>query len=198
MRIPARLLAGLRENLRFMLAGSHSPAQLNCVVAVAHALATSFLLSKRSAGRLSVLHGLNHSDLAYDCIADIFQLNEGGTYVQLSAYFAGINLKLASEEETLAHLRRLVFSKVNHGIFRLYSESDPVLAKILRNIKLAIASLGSFVELQRFDESCIAPSLCETNEHLPAPRWRKSNDRCEGSRVETKPYQSFSQSFPFV
>lgn len=169
MLIPVKLLTGLRENLRSILAGSHSPAQLNCVVAVAHALATSFLLSKRSAGRLSVLHGLNHSDIAYDCIAEIFEKNERGEYMQLGAYFAGVNLGDTSDQEILAHFRRLVFSKVNHGIFRLYNEADPVLSKILRNLKLAIISLNNFNEVQRFDEACIAPSLSETNEHLPEP-----------------------------
>jgi hypothetical protein len=169
MQIPVKLLTGLRENLQALIARSHSHAQLNCVVAFAHALAKAFLLSKRSVGRLSDLHGLNHSDIAYDCIAEIFQQNEHGEYVQLNAYFAGVNLHGASDQEALAHLRRLVFSKVNHGIFRLYNEADPVLSKILRNVKLAIISLNNFVEVERFDEACIAPSLCETNEHLPEP-----------------------------
>jgi hypothetical protein len=68
----------------------------------------------------------------------------------------------------LVYLRRLVFSKVNQAIFRLYNEADPSLAKILRNIKLAIYSLKHFVEVERFGEACITPSLCETLEHLPA------------------------------
>ncbi len=54
------------------------------------------------------------------------------------------------------------------SIFRLYSEADPTLSKILRNVKLAVVSLQNFVEVEKFGESCIAPSLCEMNEHLPS------------------------------
>jgi hypothetical protein len=74
----------------------------------------------------------------------------------------------ARDEEMLAHVRRLVFSKVNHGIFRLYSEIDPTLAKILRNIKIAINTLKNFTEFERFGELCIAPCACNMLEELPA------------------------------
>ncbi len=168
MHHPSILQQHLRENLCGLLSGNHTPGQLNGVIRVAHALATAFLASKRSSGTLSVSHGLSVSDLAYDCIADIFQRNDAGVFVQINAYFSSVPLDAIADEELLAHLRRLVFSKVNHGVFRLFNESDPTLAKILRNTKLAIAALGQFVESERFGEHCIAPSMCETLEHLPS------------------------------
>jgi len=45
MQILVKLLTGLRENLRALIAKPHSRAQLNSVVRVAHALAQAFLLS---------------------------------------------------------------------------------------------------------------------------------------------------------
>ena len=161
------LSKNLRENILAILAGSHTNDQLNRLIAVSHTLAYSFLASKTTTGTLVSVYGLNASDLAYDCIAEIFQKDVEGNYIQLYSYFRGLSLTSTREEEILAHLRRLVFSKVNQGIFRLYSEADPTLAKILRNIKIAINSLKNFTEVERFGEPCIVPGLCETMEECP-------------------------------
>jgi hypothetical protein len=68
----------------------------------------------------------------------------------------------------LTHVRRLVFSKVNHRIFRIYNELDPGLGKILRNVKLAVHTLRNFSEVERYGELYLVPGLCDTLEHLPA------------------------------
>jgi len=162
-----KLAADLKLTLQGLVSGSHTRQQINHVVRVAHALSTAFLASKRSSGTLMGLHGINLSDLGYDCIAEIFQQNADGRLIQLEVYFASLQLDECTDEELLAHLRRLVFSKVNHGVFRLYNEADPMLARVLRNTKLAIASLGQFVEVERFGEQCIAPAMCDNLEHLP-------------------------------
>ena len=164
----SKLSKNLKENILAVLAGSNTNSQLNQLVAVSHTLAHSFLASKATAGTLVSVYGLNISDLAYDCIAEIFQKDSDGNYVQLFSYFNGLSLTTAREEEILAHLRRLVFSKVNQGVYRLYSEADSSLAKILRNIKIAIGSLKNFTEIERFGEPCISPSLCDTLEDYPA------------------------------
>jgi hypothetical protein len=49
----------------------------------------------------------------------------------------------------------------------MYNEADSALGKILRNIKYAVHTLNNFIEIERFGEQCIAPSACETLEHLP-------------------------------
>ena len=168
---------GLREILLAMLAGTSHREDLNRLIAVSHSLAASFLASKTTTGSLTSAYDLSTSDLAYDCIAELFQQDANGRYLQLQAYFAGLSLPTAHDEEILAHLRRLVFSKVNQSIFRLYSEADPSLAKVLRNIKLAIHSLKNFEETERFGEPCIVPSLCDTLVHLP-PFEREELEHC--------------------
>ncbi len=103
MPIPSKLLCGLRGNLKAIVSRTYSHQQLNAVVGVAHALASSFLLSKKSLFRLSELHGLSHTDLSLDCIADVFQQDDAGSLIQLNAYFAGIDLETASDQQVLAH-----------------------------------------------------------------------------------------------
>lgn len=162
-----KLLYGLRENLKAVIGGRSAPHQLNRVIKVSHSLANSLLLSKRTTSILVEYHRVDCSHLAYDCIAEIFSEYNGTPCAQLKAYFSSIPLDELRDEEILIYLRRLVFSKVNEGIFRMYNEADPVLAKIIRNIKRAVQSLKYFDELEHMNESCIAPSLCETLEHLP-------------------------------
>lgn len=162
------LSKNLRENILAILAGSYTHDQLNRLIAVSHTLANSFLASKTTAGTLSGTYGLSTSDLAYDCIADLFQKDADGNYIQLLSYFKGLSLTAAKDEEILAYLRRLVFSKVNQGIYRLYSEADPSLAKIIRNIKIAINILKNYNEVERFGEACIVPCACDTLENYPA------------------------------
>ncbi|MBI5475393.1 MAG: hypothetical protein HY964_01490 [Ignavibacteriales bacterium] len=161
------LLKNLRENILVVIAGSHRHDQLNRLIAVSHTLANSFLASKTTAGTLASTYGMSTSDLAYDCIADLFQKDADGNYIQLLSYFKGLPITTAKQEEVLAHLRRLVFSKVNQGIYRLYSEADPSLAKIIRNIKIAVNVLKNYDEVEKFGESSLVPSACNPLEHLP-------------------------------
>lgn len=168
-RVPLRLLESLRVNLDSVLSGNYSQDHLNRLIAVCHALAVTLLRSKFSAGKINIgLAGLSFDDLAYDCIADLFQRNEDGKVIQLNAYFEGLDCAAATEQVLLSHLRRLVFSKVTQGLFRVYQECDPALGKILRNVKLAINLLGNFTEVERFGETCIAPSLCDQRPDLPS------------------------------
>ncbi len=111
---------------------------------------------------------LSIEDIALDCVADLFRQDENGRFYQVKAYFEGLAYHESSEEELLSHLRRLTFSKVNQGLFRLYNDMDPSLGKILRNIKLAVQALQNFVVVERFGEQCISPAMCETLEHLPS------------------------------
>jgi len=140
---------------------------VNAVVRVCHSLARAYLSGRANADKLARHHGINLDDVAIDCIAEVFQRNEAGEYVQLRAYFFAAPPATCSAEDTLFHLQRLVFSKAQHVLYRLYQEADPPLGKILRNVKAAIQSLGQFAESERFGSPCIAPALCDTLEHLP-------------------------------
>ena len=168
MPVSSHLLQNLRFNLSSVLTNAHSKRQLEELVLLCHSLAISSIRSKLASGKINTsLLGLNDSDLAYDCIADLFQQDEKGIVLHLKTYFESFSIESASDELLLAHIRRLIFARVNQGLFRLYNEADPTLGKILRNIKLAIHSLGNFFEIERFGESYIAPSLCDPLHELP-------------------------------
>ncbi len=176
-----RLQQGLQQHILALLSGSPDRCHLHKVVAVFHGLAVAFLKSKRSVWALAARNGLNHSDIAYDCIAELFQQGDSGEYVQLKAYFGGLPLATMEDGEVLGHTRRLVFAKTNHGIFRICNEYDPGLGKILRNLKLAIHALRNFEEVERFGELWIRPTLADPLEHLPPPGQQELLEALRGS-----------------
>ncbi|MEW5798412.1 MAG: hypothetical protein AB1728_05355 [Bacteroidota bacterium] len=162
------LVERLRKNLSALLDKTYTPLQLNDVVTLSHAIAVTFLEGKASSGSLNKeFVRLPLEDAAYDCIADLFRRDESNAFIALSAYFSAFDISALSDAELFSHLRRLVFTKVNDGIVRLYHDSDPALSRIIRNVRLAVHALGNYTELERFGELYLAPTQCDPLEHLP-------------------------------
>lgn len=186
MSPPSQLLRNLRPILSLTLKNTYSQRELDDLIKLCHSLAVSSVRGKLQTGKIDLNHfGLNDSDLAFDCIADLFQRDENGALLHLTTYFESIFVEDASDEALLAHLRRLIFARVNQGLFRLYNEIDPGLGKILRNIKIALHSFGNFTELERFGEHYVVPSFCNPLLHLPEIREEGITDMlretCSGS-----------------
>ncbi|MBI2429879.1 MAG: hypothetical protein HYV29_14000 [Ignavibacteriales bacterium] len=162
------LVEHLRKNLTALLDKTHTPAQLNEVVMLSHAIAVTFLEGKAASGSLNrEFFHLPIEDAAYDCIADLFRRDETNSFIALNAYFSAFDISTLDSTELFPHLRRLVFTKVNDGIARSYHDSDPMLSRIIRNVRLAVHSLGNYTEIERFGEVYLAPTLCDPLEHLP-------------------------------
>ena len=142
--------------------------QLNGLVDLCHSMATVALRRKIAPAMLDCgVHGTNYRDLAYDCIAELFQQGEDGSLLQVRTYFQGIDRASASDQELLTHLRRIVFTKVNHGVVRFYGEADPDLGKILRNIRLSVQALRNYNVVERFGDTFIIPAFAPSMEDLP-------------------------------
>jgi len=168
MSPPLHLLRNFRSNLASAITNAYSQRQLDDLIKLSHSLAFSFIRTKLLTGKINLkIIGLTDTDLAFDCVADLYQRDHDGTLLHLKAYFESISIDELSEEALLGHLRRLVFSRVNQGLFRIYNELDPGLGKILRNIKIALHSQGNFAELEKFGEPYIVPNFCDPLLHLP-------------------------------
>ena len=168
MSAHTKSLSGLREILSAVLTSRHTRTQLHQFVAYCNSIALTLIQSKIASGTIQTRHfGLSAADIAFDAVADLFREDDDGNLVQIKAYFESIDWEKSEDEELLIHLRRLVFMRTNQGLFRMFQEVDPGLGKILRNTKLAIAALNTFVETDHFGEPCIAPSLCDPLVRLP-------------------------------
>ncbi|MGA2623166.1 MAG: hypothetical protein ABSF91_04870 [Bacteroidota bacterium] len=159
----------LKSLISSIISENPSPGSINEFIFLCRKIALVHLRRKIGNGHLSLdFFHTTLGDLALDTIADLFNRGEQGEFIQLQAYFEGFSIDESSEENLLTDTRRLVCSRVNQNLFRFYQEIDPLLGKILRNVKLAVDGLQNFVVVERFNEQCIVPSMCETLEHLPA------------------------------
>lgn len=160
----------IKSLLAKLVSGTASEPEINAVVRIAFTFASQRLRQLLKSKKLH-LHSFSISTegLAFDCIAELFQRDEDGQFVELTDYFSGgRELETLDEEETTQQLRILVFSKVNQGLFRPYRENDPVLARLIRNIKLAVKAEPSFKQLDLLGQVYIftCPEH-ERNDHLP-------------------------------
>ncbi|MHB1049282.1 MAG: hypothetical protein ACYC09_04305 [Bacteroidota bacterium] len=166
--IPEQFTVQLKEAIQSLLVDELSPAQESFLIDAAHKLATTLVRIKFSTTpSLRHILGLNERDLGYDCIADLFERDDKERLVHFKTYFSNFDILALSQKEILMHFNRLITSAVNQNLMHVFRDFDPSLGKIIRNIKLAVTAHKAFLEIDRFDEVCIAPIHCTLNEHLP-------------------------------
>lgn len=159
-----------RHLLNAILTGSYTPLDVHEFVQLCYTLALPLVRQKISSGKINLhLLGLRESDVIYDCLADLFRRDQQGMFVKIVTYFKseGLDVETSHGDEFVPALRRLVFLKVHNNIIRLYSEVDPVLGKVLRNIRLGVRKDRLFDEISRFGESYLVPCGVDHLLHLP-------------------------------
>jgi hypothetical protein len=131
-------------------------AEVRRLVNLCCKIARTYLQRKSNSGKFDpAFFGISLEDLALDCIADLFRRDEHGQYREFQNYFRGDNISCLDEVSLLGALRRLVFSKVSHEIFRLYKQHDPSLSKIIRRIKESAKSTKDILVVHRGKEQWI-------------------------------------------
>jgi len=145
---------------RSILSGSYTPYDVREFVQLCYLIARPHLSRKVHSGKLNLsLLGITEDDAVYDCLADVFRRDASGRFIEIDVFFEHEvgDTTAVSEEHLLVQLRRLVIGKVNNNLIRLYSEADPALGKILRNIKLALNPDNGLEQVARFNEACLSP-----------------------------------------
>ncbi len=155
-----------RDILYALLRGSYTPRDIKEFSRLCYALALPVIKRRTYGGRMNpLLVGLSESDIAFDCIADLFQRDEEGHFSELVRYFE--NHPTDDDEELYIALRGLVFKHVDQSLVRIYGEIDSSFGRILRNLRNAIRSSRYFVEVIRFGEQHIVPSGVDPLLHAP-------------------------------
>jgi hypothetical protein len=158
----------LHELITSVIHEQPSPARVGEFVELCRSIALVQLRRKAASGKLRTdFFRMSLDDLAIDAVADLLEQDDDGSLLQIAAYARSVSYQSLTEAEAMSHMRRLVYAKVNQSLFRMYNEFDPSLGKVLRNMKLAFQSAHSLVIVDRLGEQFIAPSMCETLEHLP-------------------------------
>ncbi|WP_103665893.1 hypothetical protein [Gracilimonas amylolytica] len=124
---------GIKDTIFKSINGDERSIKLLCDEC--HRIAVAYLRTKRSRHDLLLKYLFTDvNDLALDCVADLFYRTDG-QLEQFTNYFNEDTISDQAEEEVLIDLRRLVFSKVNEGLFRNFQRFDPSLSRIIRNLK---------------------------------------------------------------
>ncbi|MEW6654127.1 MAG: hypothetical protein AB1394_11770 [Bacteroidota bacterium] len=140
--------------MRSVVNGRASYFEVNSLIKYTHQFAsvrlTQILRTKKIISEI-----LPHSitTVALDCIAEIFHRDSDGNFIELQHYFSGEkDLTKTEAQEAFINFRRIVFSKINDGIFRIYKEYDPITSKVIRNIKLIFKRSDKIYSICRFGE----------------------------------------------
>ena len=124
------LLRGLRREA--------AQSDIKALVNLFHKAAITYLRMKAASHR-RLISPLTLEDVALDAIAELFERENGLGFVKLVRWFNRDRpFPELSNDLLWVAFRRIVFGAVNQHFFRLVREADPSLARILRNIKLAL------------------------------------------------------------
>jgi len=77
-------------------------------------------------------------DLAADSVADLFRRSSTGHYIRLQHYFTPRLKNCQTTKDCFLLLRKLVMSRTDQALFRIFKNRDPEGAKLIRSIKLTV------------------------------------------------------------
>jgi hypothetical protein len=163
--IPAELRAALRS----LIERQAEYRSITLVVESAHCIAVAYLrVASSSVQGLLRRLDLVPADAAFDAIADLFSRDDEGSFPALLRWWRALPSSVRMDDEQLASaFRRLAIGAVHQRLFQLYRDNDPALAKILRNIKLALRRHPSAIRTDNTGEIELAPRDVTPRRDLP-------------------------------
>jgi hypothetical protein len=141
------------------------------LVKIASRISASYLNVKIYNGKLNLdFFGIPLSDLAIDCIAELFKRDGKGVLIEFQDKFSDIiNAEHLDGKNLFSRLRSIVFNSVDRSLFKLYGTFDSSLARFIRNIKLAVNKNSDILLWRRNGESLLIPKIYEgtNNKNFP-------------------------------
>ena len=144
----------LRRLIERAMLGTASEAEVTELAKFAYTIAATRLKQLISSGRLHIQSfNVPLDGIAFDCIAELFERDGDGVFVELASCFEGKrSTENLSDEEVLQCFRQAVFMSIDDGIYRIYRENDPILGRIIRNLKLALQKEPQLSTVSRFGQ----------------------------------------------
>jgi hypothetical protein len=135
---------------RILVALNKEPitADINELVKLSRLLVIAYLRnSRQSISKLCRGHGISLSDIAYDCIAELFIKDNLNNYRNLNAFFTSFKSPLIELNplDVFLAFRKLLQKYTDARIAYFYSLLNPNGSKINRNIKETVIKSGPFI-----------------------------------------------------
>lgn len=131
----------IQECLKSISDDSINHSQLTELVKISRLIIQSFIYNYRSSAlNLLAKHGITLTDLSYDCIAEAFRRNQENKYFLIKKFICSLNEDIDKINETnlFRAYKSFLIKVASIQLSKLYSQYDPVGAKIIRNIKDAL------------------------------------------------------------
>lgn len=136
--------------------GNISDEDVKHLVITAHGIASNYLKMKRSMGLLNHVLILNNiDDIAWDCIGSLFERDSSNRLIVLQHRFNAFDTSSLSCDDMKIEFRKLVIRHVNDELYKLYSESDRSLSRMIRNLKSAVSDEPDMSVSVRFNKKVI-------------------------------------------
>jgi hypothetical protein len=129
---------GLKTALAALSAGHATHADLLTVVRISRAIVEAYLKFRApSLGYLYRNQGLSETDLAYDCIAEVFRSEDGRRYPKLLSFASALNVPVDETPavELFIALRGFLVRIARAHLAGLFYLADPAGGRIHRNIR---------------------------------------------------------------
>lgn len=183
-------LDDLKSSLLKVLSGSITEQDLTELVQFSRVLIESHLRCMRpSMDMLCRNQGLTFTELAYDCIAEAFARDRDGRFRHLLSFVAVLRCPLdeIQPHELFLAYRGFLVKLADSQLARLFALSDPVGAKIHRNIRDCVKTGRHFSLRKDFRGLVLVPRSGNSHEERPLfpvdELWRQLAESAAGCGV---------------
>lgn len=122
-------------------------SQLTELVRISRLIIQSYLINYRSKVlNLITRNGITITDLSYDCIADAFCRNKDDKFYIIKKFISSLdqNINEIKKLNLFLAYKSFLIKVADAQLSKLYSQSDPIGSKILRNIKDVVRHSDKF------------------------------------------------------
>ena len=161
----------LKTLIKNLSSGSISHSELSRAIHICRSIVESHLEHHRgSLVQICALNGLSVFDLSVDCIGDIFARDDLGAFHHFQKFVESLNQPLdetSSKDLFLAFISFVLrFAKTQ--LARVYSQSDPAGARILRNVKDSLENSSCLAIGEDFRGYIVKPKTVDALDHRPS------------------------------
>ncbi len=161
----------LRTLIKNLASGSVSHSELSRAIHICRSIVESHLEHHRgSLVQICALNGLSVIDLATDCIGDIFARDDLGNFHHFQKFVESLNQPLdeTSGRDLFLAFISFVLRFARTQLARIYSQSDPTGARILRNIKDSLENSTCLAIGEDYRGYVVKPKAVDALDHRPS------------------------------
>lgn len=187
----------LKSYLCKILNSSITEVELTEFVHICRSIVQPYLFHIRSSvSGLCTQQGLTITDLAYDCIADMFLRDDSNKFVKIENFANSLdeNIDQISDTNLFLAFKSFLTCIADCQLARLYAQADPSGAKIYRNLRDVIKTSTFFNLRKDFRGFVLEPNNHEPQNHLshfPMEELEKELSNRVGHQLSAKIFLTF-------